>query len=158
MRCAVEMHIMTDWMLKVQQAIYANLKGRTVLIIAHRLSTIERADRIIVINGGTVIEQGRHLELIQNTDGLYSRLVQRQMLATNLGLVDEISNCGTDQPSSKTSFLSAMSTSSAIPISKRLSENSDGTVKLSLPNLLDPPVSDGVKNGSHVSPKYGSIA
>jgi len=145
-------------MLKVQHAIYANLKGRTVLIIAHRLSTIERADRIIVINGGTVIEQGRHLELIQNTDGLYSRLVQRQMLATNLGLVDEISNCGTDQPSSKTSFLSAMSTSSAIPISKRSSENSDCTVKLSLPNLLDPPVSDGVKNGSHVSPKYGSIA
>jgi len=117
------------------------------------LSTIERADRIIVINGGTVIEQGRHSELIQNTDGLYARLVQRQMLATNLGIVDEIPDCVADQPSEKASYVSVMSSSLAIPISKHSSENADCTIKLS--SSL---VSDGAKSMSHVSPKYGSIA
>jgi len=139
---------------KVQQAIYANLKGRTVIIIAHRLSTIERADRIIVINGGTVIEQGRHSELLRNTDGLYSRLVQRQMLATNLGIVDEIS----DHTPSMASCLSAVSSSSVIPIRKHSSEISDCTMKLSLPSLVNSSVSDNLKDGSHVSSKYGSVA
>ena len=63
----------------VQDAIYRNLKGHTVLIIAHRLSTIERADQIIVIDQGRVMEQGKHLELLQR-NGLYAKLVQRQML------------------------------------------------------------------------------
>lgn len=63
----------------VQQAMYQNLKGRTVIIIAHRLSTVERADRIIVIDKGTIAEQGSHKELLQN-EGLYAKLVQRQLL------------------------------------------------------------------------------
>ena len=129
-----------------------------MIIIAHRLSTIERADRIIVINGGTVIEQGRHSELIRHTDGLYAKLVQRQVLAANLGIVDEMSNCATDQPTGKASGLLVASSSSPIAISKRSSENSTCTVKLSLPCLVGSPVLDAEKNGSHVSPKYGSIA
>jgi len=144
---------------KVQQAIYANLKDRTVIIIAHRLSTIERADRIIVINGGTVIEQGRHSELIRHTDGLYSKLVQRQVLAANLGLVDdETSNCDTYQTANKASYQSVVSSSSPIPINKCSSENSACTVQLSLSSLIGSPVLDSANNGSHVSSKYGSIA
>ena len=65
--------------LQVQQAIYKNLSGRTVVIIAHRLSTVEKADRIIVIDKGQVIEQGKHSQLLAQ-NGLYAKLVQRQLL------------------------------------------------------------------------------
>ncbi|XP_071093538.1 ABC-type oligopeptide transporter ABCB9-like [Haliotis cracherodii] len=63
----------------VQQALYSNVKGRTVLIIAHRLSTVERAHRIVVINKGAIVEQGTHMELLANR-GMYANLVKRQML------------------------------------------------------------------------------
>lgn len=57
----------------VQQALEALMKGRTSIVIAHRLSTIERADRIIAIQAGRVIEQGSHQELLAH-GGLYARL------------------------------------------------------------------------------------
>lgn len=63
----------------VQDAIYKNLAGHTVLIIAHRLSTIEKADKIVVIDQGRVIAQGKHRELVEQ-NGLYTKLVRRQML------------------------------------------------------------------------------
>ncbi|XP_078365002.1 ABC-type oligopeptide transporter ABCB9-like [Oculina patagonica] len=63
----------------VQDAIYKNLTGHTVLIIAHRLSTIEKADKIVVIDQGKVIAQGKHRELVEQ-NGLYAKLVKRQML------------------------------------------------------------------------------
>lgn len=53
---------------------------RTVIVIAHRLSTVEKANRIIVINKGKVIQQGNHKELMSETNGLYYSLVQRQLL------------------------------------------------------------------------------
>lgn len=73
----------------VQDAIYKNLAGHTVLIIAHRLSTIEKADKIVVIDQGRVIAQGKHRELVEQ-NGLYSKLVKRQIL----GL--EKRNCSSD--------------------------------------------------------------
>lgn len=66
----------------VQEAIYSNLKGHTVLIIAHRLSTIEKADKVIVIDKGDVVEQGNHKELMAR-DGVYSKLVQRQIVGVD---------------------------------------------------------------------------
>ena len=57
----------------VQQALQALMKGRTSLVIAHRLSTIERADRIIALDAGRVVEQGSHADLLTH-GGLYARL------------------------------------------------------------------------------------
>jgi len=57
----------------VQQALDRLMKGRTSLVIAHRLSTIERADRIVVIDAGRVVESGSHAELLA-AGGLYARL------------------------------------------------------------------------------------
>jgi subfamily B ATP-binding cassette protein MsbA len=57
----------------VQSALETLMKGRTTLVIAHRLSTIERADRILVLEGGKIAEQGSHAELLQK-DGLYAHL------------------------------------------------------------------------------------
>ena len=54
------------------------LKGRTAVIIAHRLSTIMRADKILVLYEGAVVEQGRHEELVERR-GMYYQLVQKQL-------------------------------------------------------------------------------
>ncbi|CAJ0575506.1 unnamed protein product, partial [Mesorhabditis spiculigera] len=65
----------------VQDALSKCAKERTVLIIAHRLSTIEKADRICVLEGGTLVQSGNHRELMRDRDGLYAALVKRQLLA-----------------------------------------------------------------------------
>ena len=57
----------------VQQALDRLMAGRTTLVIAHRLATIERADRIVVLDAGRVVEQGSHAELLA-AGGLYARL------------------------------------------------------------------------------------
>ena len=61
----------------IEDALAKLLVGRTTLIIAHRLSTVRRADRLIVLDRGRIVEQGSHGELME-MGGLYSRLYQRQ--------------------------------------------------------------------------------
>ena len=53
------------------------MQGRTTICIAHRLSTIQRADRIVVMDGGRIVETGTHGELIQK-GGIYRKLYELQ--------------------------------------------------------------------------------
>ncbi|MCA0244216.1 MAG: lipid A export permease/ATP-binding protein MsbA [Proteobacteria bacterium] len=57
----------------VQDALERLMQGRTTLVIAHRLATIEHADRVLVLDGGRLVEQGSHAELLVRA-GLYARL------------------------------------------------------------------------------------
>lgn len=63
---------------EVQAALARLLRGRTAIVVAHRLATVIDADRIIVLDGGRVVQDGPHAELIHDTDGPYHRLVTRQ--------------------------------------------------------------------------------
>jgi ATP-binding cassette subfamily C protein CydD len=58
----------------VQEALGRLLRGKTALLIAHRLTTVYRADRILVLDGGHLVQQGEHAELLRR-DGIYRRLV-----------------------------------------------------------------------------------
>ncbi len=60
----------------VEQALEQLLQGRTTLLIAHRLSTVRRADRVVVLDQGRIVETGSHDELLGREDGLFARLHQ----------------------------------------------------------------------------------
>jgi len=61
----------------IQRALEEVCRGRTTLVIAHRLSTIERADRILVMEQGRIVEQGSHAELLAHK-GAYAALHRLQ--------------------------------------------------------------------------------
>lgn len=64
----------------VGRGLEAAMRGRTTLIIAHRLSTVQRADRIVVLEHGRIVEIGSPAELLKS-GGLYARLANLQLVA-----------------------------------------------------------------------------
>jgi ATP-binding cassette subfamily B protein len=66
----------------IQQAFRTALAGRTSLVIAHRISTVQSADQILVLQSGTIVERGRHEELL-NSGKLYSQLYSKQFKGTS---------------------------------------------------------------------------
>ncbi|MEP0508733.1 MULTISPECIES: ABC transporter transmembrane domain-containing protein [Aurantimonas] len=64
----------------VQRALEKLMEGRTTLVIAHRLATVLKADRILVLDGGQIVEEGTHASLIAK-DGIYARLARLQFEA-----------------------------------------------------------------------------
>ena len=64
----------------IQKATKEITKGKTSLVIAHRLATIQRADKIIVLDKGKIVEVGTHESLLRNEDGIYKNLYEVQFL------------------------------------------------------------------------------
>ena len=73
----------TDSELLIQKAIEKITENRTSIIIAHRLSTIMKADNIIVMDGGKIVEAGTHHDLLKNINGHYQKLYQAQLKKEN---------------------------------------------------------------------------
>lgn len=65
----------------IQEATEKITEGRTSIVIAHRLATIKKADKIIVMEHGKIVEMGKHTELLQRTDGYYRKLYEVQFKA-----------------------------------------------------------------------------
>jgi ATP-binding cassette, subfamily B, bacterial len=63
---------------KIQEAMDRLVAGRTVFAIAHRLSTLRKADRLLVIQDGNLVEHGTHAELLENPQGIYTKLQRLQ--------------------------------------------------------------------------------
>ena len=64
----------------VQAALEKMMQNRTSLVIAHRLSTIQKADKIVVLKKGKIVEEGKHQDLLANK-GEYFKLVNMQSLS-----------------------------------------------------------------------------
>lgn len=64
----------------VKEALDRLMQGRSTLIIAHRLSTVKDADRVLVLEGGRIIQSGSHKALLEQ-EGLYKQLIERQFVA-----------------------------------------------------------------------------
>lgn len=65
---------------KIQDAFWKSSRGKTTLIVAHRLSTVIKADRIVVMDGGTIVEMGSHQQLLKNKKGLYTHFWRLQTM------------------------------------------------------------------------------
>ncbi|NQV79480.1 MAG: ATP-binding cassette domain-containing protein [Alphaproteobacteria bacterium] len=71
----------------VQNALEILMQGRTTIVIAHRLATVQKADRIVVVDGGRIVAEGTHTDLMQQ-GGLYARLAKLQF---NVGGLRDVS-------------------------------------------------------------------
>ena len=74
----------------VQAALDKVSEGRTTITIAHRLSTIKKADKIVVLQKGRVVEEGTHSSLLSNTNGAYWALVNAQQLSMDESFTEQI--------------------------------------------------------------------
>ena len=63
----------------VHEALERLMRGRTTVVIAHRLSTVLGADRVVVLDGGAIVQSGTH-DALMAEEGLYRRLVERQFV------------------------------------------------------------------------------
>ena len=75
----------------VQSALHNLMTGRTVIVIAHRLSTVRRADRIVVLENGTIAEIGKHEELMKKA-GIYRKLYDLQFIDVDARAVAQLTN------------------------------------------------------------------
>ena len=73
--------------LLIQKAMERLMVGRTTIVIAHRLSTVRALDRLLVFDGGEIVEEGTHEALVRRDGGIYRRLFERQALELTKGLV-----------------------------------------------------------------------
>ena len=73
----------------IRQAIERLSSGRTTIVVAHRHSTIQRLDRILVFDGGRIVEDGNHAELMKKADGVYRRLLEIQIGAGEIAAAAE---------------------------------------------------------------------
>jgi ATP-binding cassette subfamily B protein len=71
-------HLDSESEAAIQNALESALAGRTSIVIAHRLSTILKADQILVVQNGTIVQRGTHAELLERR-GIYAELYQRQL-------------------------------------------------------------------------------
>ncbi len=67
---------------QIQEALDNLVRGRTTIAIAHRLSTLSKADRLVVLEHGRIVETGKHQELLANPAGAYAKLYRAQMHLT----------------------------------------------------------------------------
>ena len=65
----------------IQNATDKITKGRTSIVIAHRLATIKKADQILVMDAGKIVEKGTHKELLRQENGFYKNLYEVQFMA-----------------------------------------------------------------------------
>ncbi|UCG45413.1 MAG: ABC transporter ATP-binding protein, partial [Candidatus Bathyarchaeota archaeon] len=84
---------------QIQEAFRRLMRGRTSFVIAHRLSTIRRADKVLVINDGEIIERGTHEELL-NMKGFYYRVYMSQFKGTN-GDIEPIKLMPAERPATQ---------------------------------------------------------
>jgi ATP-binding cassette subfamily B protein len=75
---------------QIQEALDNLVRGRTTIAIAHRLSTLRKADRLVVLEHGRIVETGQHQELLANPAGAYAKLYHAQMqLTKDFGVLNE---------------------------------------------------------------------
>jgi ATP-binding cassette subfamily B protein len=78
-------HLDSESEAAIQKALEIALAGRTSMVIAHRLSTILKADQILVVQNGRIVQRGRHSELLDEP-GIYAELYQRQFSVSDFSI------------------------------------------------------------------------
>ena len=112
----------------MQAALDRAAENRTTIVIAHRLSTIQKADNIVVLQRGMVVQQGPHDKLMKNRAGLYYRLVNAQALTEEDDAASIISSSeATDFPDLKAELGQSPSTEDLESHSDEVKLSSVGT-------------------------------